>query len=174
MVAIIKSSEIEVSELTTVVDTAVTVGTTKLAACISRDTEAHYVIVYKGDRLVTVGQIKWAIRIAKDKDSYLTAQLLLNEFLCEQQQAERLLKPSVYTRTRQGSQSIQNTFFTVEAARRYFLTTLETGKAYSQEKGNKKINLFPTTVKALVNNLNNALNNAAANGWSGTSYSAES
>ncbi len=53
----------------------------------------------------------------------------------------------------------------------YFGYTLETGKSYEHEKGNKKINMSPKTIGSLVNNLNNAVNNSAANGYSDTSYS---
>jgi hypothetical protein len=49
--------------------------------------------------------------------------------------------------------------------------TLECGKYYEREKGNKKINLNPKTVKALISNLNNAVNNAATNGYSSVTYS---
>ena len=44
--------------------------------------------------------------------------------------------------------------------------TLECGKSYEREKGNKKINLNPKSIKAFVTTLNNARNNSAANGWS--------
>ena len=44
--------------------------------------------------------------------------------------------------------------------------TLECGKSYEHEKGNKKINLNPKSSKAFVTTLNNARNNSAANGWS--------
>ena len=51
----------------------------------------------------------------------------------------------------------------------YFSYTLETGKSWEHERGNKKINLKPKTAASLVKNLNNAVNNAAANGC-GSSY----
>ena len=44
--------------------------------------------------------------------------------------------------------------------------TLECGKAYEHEKGNKKINMNPKSIKAYITALNNARNNSAANGWS--------
>ena len=52
----------------------------------------------------------------------------------------------------------------------YFGYTLECGKSYERERGNKKINCNPKTAKSLVTNLNNAVNNSAANGYSQTSY----
>jgi hypothetical protein len=51
--------------------------------------------------------------------------------------------------------------------------TLDCGRSYQHEKGNKKINCNPTTINGLVSNLNNAVNNRAANGYAGVHYSAE-
>lgn len=51
--------------------------------------------------------------------------------------------------------------------------TLETGKCYEHEKGNKKINLNPKSAKALVTQLNNAVNNSAANGCSNYYFTLE-
>jgi len=53
---------------------------------------------------------------------------------------------------------------------KYFGYTLATGKSYEHEKGNKKINIAPKSISVLVNNINNAENNAAANGYSSTRY----
>jgi hypothetical protein len=55
----------------------------------------------------------------------------------------------------------------------YFRYTLEQGKSWEHEKGNKKVNKSPKSIKALITSLNNATNNAAANGYSGTSYDFE-
>ena len=52
----------------------------------------------------------------------------------------------------------------------YFAYTLEVGQSWQHEKGNKKINRQPKTIKSLVSNINNAVNNAAANGHSDTWY----
>lgn len=49
--------------------------------------------------------------------------------------------------------------------------TLEVGASWEREKGNKKINRNPKTIKSLISNLNNAKSNAAANGCSDTFYS---
>lgn len=48
--------------------------------------------------------------------------------------------------------------------------TLETGKSYEHEKGNKKINLNPKTIQQLCDNLAKAKDNAARNGYGGHSY----
>ena len=48
--------------------------------------------------------------------------------------------------------------------------TLECGQSWEHEPGNSKINTHPKTVKTLVNMLNKAINNAAANGYSGKRY----
>ena len=53
----------------------------------------------------------------------------------------------------------------------YFRYTLETGKSYEREKGNSKINMQPKNINSLVDNLNKAVNNAAANGCSENSFS---
>lgn len=60
---------------------------------------------------------------------------------------------------------------TVAELTEYFAYTLATGKSYEHEKGNSKINTTPRTIGSLVNNLNKAVNNAAANGCSDTHYS---
>lgn len=52
-----------------------------------------------------------------------------------------------------------------------FSYTLEKGESYQKEKGNKKIDRNPKSIASLIKNLNNAENNAAANGSSNTSYS---
>jgi hypothetical protein len=51
--------------------------------------------------------------------------------------------------------------------------TLETGAGYSHEKGNAKINQQPKTIASLISNLNNSVNNAAANGYAGISFAAK-
>jgi hypothetical protein len=48
--------------------------------------------------------------------------------------------------------------------------TLECGESWQSEKGNKKINTNPKSIGVLVNNLNNAVNNSAANGYAGKTY----
>ena len=75
---------------------------------------------------------------------------------------------SIYSARRATSKEVTGT---LEYLLNYFSYTLETGKSYEHEKGNKKINLQPKTAKSLVTNLNNAKSNAAANGYSDTSYS---
>lgn len=73
-------------------------------------------------------------------------------------------------------------FMSTRASRYYYQTgtfeellnsyryTLECGKSYENEKGNKKINCNPKSIESLVSNLNRATNNSAANGYSGKSY----
>ena len=48
--------------------------------------------------------------------------------------------------------------------------TLEVGQSWEREKGNKKINCNPKSVATLVANLNNAVNNSAADGYAGKDY----
>ena len=52
----------------------------------------------------------------------------------------------------------------------YFGYTLEVGKSWEHEKGNRKVNINPKTGAALVKSLNIAVDNAAANGYSGVSF----
>lgn len=59
---------------------------------------------------------------------------------------------------------------TLEEFIKYFGYTLEVGESWQHEKGNKKINRQPKTIKSLVSNINNAVTNAAANGHSDTWY----
>ena len=48
--------------------------------------------------------------------------------------------------------------------------TLECGESWQHEKGNYKINTNPKTIATLVKNLNRAVNNSAANGYAGITY----
>lgn len=54
---------------------------------------------------------------------------------------------------------------TVEEAVKYYGYTLLCGESWQHEKGNKKINRNPKTIKSLITNLNNAASNTAQNGW---------
>ena len=60
---------------------------------------------------------------------------------------------------------------TLAEAVEYYSYTLECGASWQHEKGNKKINRHPTTIRSLITNLNNASNNSARNGC-GDHYSA--
>lgn len=48
--------------------------------------------------------------------------------------------------------------------------TLECGASWSHEKGRSKINRNPKSIKTLISNLNKAVDNTAANGYSGKQY----
>lgn len=61
---------------------------------------------------------------------------------------------------------------TIAEAVDYFSYTLEVGASWAHEKGNKKINRKPTTIRSLITNLNNAASNSARNGC-GDYYKAE-
>ena len=52
-----------------------------------------------------------------------------------------------------------------------FSYTLLKGHSWENQRGNRKINTQPKTIRSLVSNLNNAENNAAANGFANVSYS---
>lgn len=53
---------------------------------------------------------------------------------------------------------------TIQELTEYFGYTLLKGHSWENERGNKRINMAPKTITSLVNNLNNAESNAAANG----------
>ena len=75
-----------------------------------------------------------------------------------------------YTRFSYAGTSSATTTGTIQELIEHYRYTLECGKAYENERGNKKINIEPKTIKSLVTNLNNAANNATANGKSGKQY----
>lgn len=74
------------------------------------------------------------------------------------------------TKSRDRGTAIDFTGTLVELVK-MFDYTLECGASYSYEKGNKKINRDPKTIKGLISNLNNAVNNSASNGYAGVHYS---
>jgi len=53
---------------------------------------------------------------------------------------------------------------TLEEAVHYYGYTLECGASWQHEKGNKKINRNPKSIRALIKNLNKASDNSARNG----------
>ena len=59
---------------------------------------------------------------------------------------------------------------TLENLIEYFSYTLECGKAYERERGNKRINTAPKSAASLVTNLNNAESNRSVNGCGDTFY----
>ncbi len=59
---------------------------------------------------------------------------------------------------------------TLEELIRAFSYTLEKGKSWERERGNKKINTNPKSIASLITNLNNAEDNATVNGYSGVDY----
>ena len=71
--------------------------------------------------------------------------------------------------TRRNAES--TTTGTLEALIEAFGYTLVCGASYQNEKGNKKINQHPKSAKSLVDNLNKAKTNSAANGNPDTTYS---
>lgn len=79
--------------------------------------------------------------------------------------------PKTYTIIihRNGRDS-RETSGTLEELIEYFSYTLEKGASWQHERGNKKIDRHPKTIASLVKNLNNAENNAAANGCGSTWY----
>jgi len=79
---------------------------------------------------------------------------------------------TVYTIIKKDWSKKRNTEFsgTLSELIQKFSYTLETGKSWQNEKGNKKINTAPKNIKSFITNLNNAVNNSALNGSSNISY----
>ncbi len=67
------------------------------------------------------------------------------------------------TRSMSGRSSSSRPLSVADAVE-YFGYTLECGASWQHERGNKKINRNPKTIKSLITNLNNAANNTARNG----------
>lgn len=80
------------------------------------------------------------------------------------------MKTYTVTRTSYRNNSSTEHSGSLDELIKCFSYTLECGASYSHEKGNSKINRTPKTVKSLISNLNNAVNNSAANGYAGVSY----
>ena len=67
--------------------------------------------------------------------------------------------------------STTKTSGTIDELNETFSYTFECGESWQHEDGNAKINCNPRGIKSLIKNLNNAVNNSAANGWSNYSFS---
>ena len=80
-----------------------------------------------------------------------------------------MVKEITIIKTRNGNDS--EIIGTVEyLVNNYFGYTLEVGQSWEHEKGNRKINRNPKSGKSLVDNLNKAVTNSAANGYSSTYF----
>ena len=80
-----------------------------------------------------------------------------------------MAKEIIIIKTRNGNDS--EIIGTVEyLVNNYFGYTLEVGQSWEHEKGNRKINRNPKSGKSLVDNLNKAVTNSAANGYSSTYF----
>lgn len=80
------------------------------------------------------------------------------------------MKTYTVTRTSHRTDTMTAHVGSLDELVKSFSYTLECGASYSHEKGNSKINRSPKTIKSLISNLNNAVNNSAANGYAGVSY----
>jgi len=83
------------------------------------------------------------------------------------------MKTYTITMTRDRSKSSSSATGTIQELVERYGYTLECGKSWEHEAGNSKINLKPKGIKTLIKNLNNAVNNSAANGYAGEHYNAE-
>jgi len=78
-----------------------------------------------------------------------------------------IIKTSIKTRNGNDSEIVGTVEYLVNS---YFGYTLEVGQSWEHEKGNRKINRNPKSGKSLVDNLNKAVTNSAANGYSSTYF----
>lgn len=77
----------------------------------------------------------------------------------------------VYTIKAKGiNGSSTETTGTVDELVQMFRNTLERGRLYQKEVGNKEINIVPQDIDSLVRNLNNAAKNAACVWQASTNY----
>lgn len=77
----------------------------------------------------------------------------------------------IETRNRRGELKTKEITGTLEYLVQYFGYTLEVGRSWEREPGNRKVNTNPKSGRALCTSLNRAVDNAACNGYSGTFYS---
>lgn len=84
--------------------------------------------------------------------------------------ADRVYTINIVRERMMGPSSTRTTSGTLSELLDYFSYTLETGKSYERERGRYKINMTPKNIQSLVDNLNKAKSNAAANGYSSTYY----
>lgn len=81
-----------------------------------------------------------------------------------------MAKTYTITQTRSRTGQVRTFSGSIDELISYHKYTLETGASYQHEKGNKKINRAPKTIAGLISNLNNAVNNSAADGYAGLTY----
>lgn len=82
---------------------------------------------------------------------------------------EKMGSKYIITKTK-GDREYKSPEGTLSELIAYYKSTLETGKSYEGQRGNKKINVSPKNIKQLIDNLNKAVNNSAANGYAGITY----
>ena len=98
----------------------------------------------------------------------------MEEFARSQAKQRAANKVYTITTTREsnysGRSSSRSKSGTLSELLKYFGYTLEVGKSYEHERGRYKINMSPKNIQSLVDNLNKAQSNGAANGHSNTYY----
>ena len=116
-----------------------------------------------------VGSIPTQVAISLKYSSRIKEITMIVKELLALNEAEKVEKTFKIIKSRQRGSDMTSEG-TLDELIKYHAYTLETGASYQNEKGNKKIDRAPKSIASLVKNLNNATNNAAANGYSGTSY----
>lgn len=96
----------------------------------------------------------------------------IDEFITEAKAAKEAKRYRV-TKTKDSDGRESKFEGTLEELLKKFDFTLEKGESYQHERGAKKINRSPKNIKALVDNVAKAVDNAAANGYGGYSFDFE-
>ena len=88
-----------------------------------------------------------------------------------------MAKKYIVTRTQyrnSGTTAYNNNIpMTIAELIEYYSYTLEKGASWAHEKGNRKINKNPKSIKSLITNLCNSENNAAQNGHASCNFTYE-
>jgi hypothetical protein len=131
--------------------------------------------IYNGDSPVFTGSFQEAGDKFKQVKSKLSmqAQTRLAQFKESDAQVTEAKPNAIYTIKKEKHRTGSNITMvgTLPELIDKVAYTLETGASYQHEKGNAKINRKPTNIASLIKNLNNAVNNSAANGYAGIEYS---
>lgn len=100
----------------------------------------------------------------------------INDIITEAAKKPKMVKVYRITKTHWPLRGDKRTYKmegTLEELIRAYSYTLECGKSWEHERGNKKINMNPKNIKALCDNLYKASNNSTQNGYSGDDYTWE-
>lgn len=145
-------------------ETAVTIRETKHTAQILSDNEHTLVIVFRGD----VAKNKTKTVVAAKFEEYGDANRFLSTLLQAAARGDSI-KPLTIRKTHRDRE-YYNTFPSVYEATRHYGYTLQAGASWAHDRGCKKVNQNPTTAKALIAALDNAVHNTQGSCYNPDSY----